>query len=96
MRTLDPEIERLMGRLENDASFRYRYSLNSNECLKMFNLSDTEKKLLSTRDQDDWFTYLYGGGYKMQKQLCVVTVKVVTVKLVRVAEKRKASNKEIR
>ncbi len=83
MKTLSPEVEKLMDRLENDAGFRYCYSLNPNECLKMFNLSDVEKRLLSTRDQDDWFTYLYGGGYEMQKQLCITTFKVTTLKLLR-------------
>lgn len=96
MSTLNPEIKRLMDCLENDAGFRYHYSLNPDECLKMFNLSDAEKRLLRTRDQDDWFTYLYGGGYKMQKQLCV-TFKVVTmnmnVKLARIVKEEIARGK---
>jgi hypothetical protein len=80
--TLNPEVDRLLHRLHEDAEFRYLFTLQPGECLEEFDLTPIERELLSSRDQNDWFTYIYGGQIRAQQLLNVVTVKVVTVKVV--------------
>jgi hypothetical protein len=82
------EVDRLLRRLDDDAEFRYGFSLDPDAHLREFQLTDLERKLLGTRDQDDWFAYLYGGSHATQKYLNVVTVKVVTVKVAQVMSER--------
>ncbi len=73
--TATAELDRLVERLHEDAEFRYAFAHDAEACLKGFDLSEEERELLETRDQDAWFTFGFGGNGP--RNTCIICVVVV-------------------
>ncbi len=84
---VSPEASRFINRMHEDASFRCAFELEPLRCVEEYALSDEEKRLFSSREQNDWFSVAYGyDRFDPNTLLATVKVKVVVVSLVKQLE----------